>query len=481
MRLSIYVRTVLILNIFVLGLAAVLGWVAQDTAGRVVEERLVQEMVVRVSGFLREKRLPLSDAMMKNLREIFSAEWVATTGDGAEVVGSSLPEARTQEFRRKVAAIGSAGVLRLDGETYRMDSVDVALTDPRTGQPGRYRLFMLADDAQFSETRSKAAARVAGVVLPAVLAATLLAVFFAWTITRPIRRLAAEMDRLGTSAQSGTSGAEPARHVHRGPAEIQQLANSFHLLLTRLEASRERLAQSERLAGLGKVSLSVVHELRNPLSAIKMNMRILKDSLKSSAGDAEAAAILREIERMELYLNELMSVSVTGESAAAQSARSRVPAKLSELADNVLEILSGRCAHAKVRAVRDYPAPEPSVPVDADPVRQVIMNLAVNAIEAMPAGGEMKVAIRVQRDSILLSVADTGRGVQGADGKDIFDAFVSTKPNGTGLGLYLSRRIVTAHGGRVGYESGPAGATFWFELPLSAKADDGSSELHPDH
>lgn len=207
MRLSIYVRTVLILNIFVLGLAAVLGWVAQDTAGRVVEERLVQEMVVRVSGFLREKRLPLSDAMMKNLREIFSAEWVATTGDGAEVVGSSLPEARTQEFRRKVAAIGSAGVLRLDGETYRMDSVDVALTDPSTGQPGRYRLFMLADDAQFSETRSKAAARVAGVVLPAVLAATLLAVFFAWTITRPIRRLAAEMDRLGTSAQSGTSGA----------------------------------------------------------------------------------------------------------------------------------------------------------------------------------------------------------------------------------------------------------------------------------
>jgi len=475
MRLSIYVRTVLILNIFVLGLAAVLGWVAQDTAGQVVEERLVKEMVVRVSGFLRDKRLPLSDAMMKNLRDIFSAEWVATTGDGAEVVGSSLPEPKTQEFRREIATIGEAGILRLDGVPYRMDSVDVSLTDPGTGRAGRYRLFMLADDAQFNETRSKAATRVAGVVLPAVLAATLLAVFFAWTITRPIRKLAAEMD------QVGTSGAEIGRHTHRGPAEIEQLANSFHLLLGRLEAARERLAQSERLAGLGKVSLSVVHELRNPLSAIKMNMRLLKDSLKSAADDAEAAAILREIERMELYLNELMSVSVTGESTASQSGRPRVPAKLSELADNVLEILSGRCAHANVRVARDYPAPEPSVPVDADPIRQVIMNLAVNAIEAMPAGGEMKVTIHVQRNSTVLSVADTGRGVQGADGKDIFDAFVSTKPNGTGLGLYLSRRIVAAHGGRIGYESGPTGATFWFELPLSAKADDGSPEFHPDH
>jgi signal transduction histidine kinase len=475
MRLSIYVRTVLILNIFVLGLAAVLGWVAQDTAGQVVEERLVKEMVVRVSGFLRDKRLPLSDAMMKNLRDIFSAEWVATTGDGAEVVGSSLPESKTQEFRREIATMGEAGILRLDGVSYRMDFVDLALTDPGTGRAGRYRLFMLADDAQFSETRSKAATRVAGVVLPAVLAATLLAVFFAWTITRPIRKLAAEMD------QVGTSGAEIGRHTHRGPAEIEQLAKSFHRLLGRLEGARERLAQSERLAGLGKVSLSVVHELRNPLSAIKMNMRILKDSMKSSAGAAEAAAILREIERMELYLNELMSVSVTGESTASQWGRPQVPAKLSELADNVLEILSGRCAHANVRIARDYPAPEPSVPVDADPIRQVIMNLAVNAIEAMPAGGEMKVTIRVQRESIVLSIADTGRGVQSAHGKDIFDAFVSTKPNGTGLGLYLSRRIVAAHGGRIGYESSPAGATFWFEIPLSAKADDGSPEFHPDH
>jgi signal transduction histidine kinase len=251
----------------------------------------------------------------------------------------------------------------------------------------------------------------------------------------------------------------------RGPREIARLTASFHRLLDRLAAARQRAARSERLATLGKVCLSVAHELRNPLSGIKMNVRVLKDRLPPSGDDPGLDVILTEIERMDLYLNELMTFSTGAPAAEAPAATPPAPVRLSELADSVLSILAARCRHANVRVAAEYPPDQPLVRGDANQLRQVMMNLIVNAIEAMPSGGDLRIRVRADRGSASFRVADTGPGVRPERGCDIFDAFVSTKPNGVGLGLYLARRIVTRHGGRIGYDDSPAGAEFWFELP----------------
>jgi len=472
MRISIRLTAIVALNGFVICLALILGWVAQDVAGRLVEERYVKEMVASASGFLKSRSYPRSDAMMGHLRELFNAEWAVRAAPSGSVVASSLAGQAAEQLREQIGRLGHSGTVHLDGQPYRVDSADVDVTGTDTRAEARGRLYMLVPDAQFQQARRRARERVARVIWPAAAVATVLAVLLSFSITHPIRRLADQMDRLSDADVPAPT--PPDRAVRRSPKEVARLANSFYRLMARLGEARRQMVLSEQLAALGKISLSVAHELRNPLSGIRMNVRVLKDR-ETLRGDAGLEAILREIDRMGLYLDELMSLSPGADPADRQMSLSTT--QLSGLADSVLMVLAGRLRHAKIEVETDFPPDEPTVVVDASQMRQAMMNLLVNAMEATPAGGTVSVAIRRSGSSLRLCVADTGQGVQ-ADGRDIFAAFTTGKPNGVGLGLYITRQIITRHGGRIGYENRDGGATFWFELPVeSARAEDAQSSV----
>jgi signal transduction histidine kinase len=108
------------------------------------------------------------------------------------------------------------------------------------------------------------------------------------------------------------------------------------------------------------------------------------------------------------------------------------------------------------------------VPAQPEKIRQVILNLMLNAIESMPAGGPIRLSLAPSPgDRVRFSVADSGKGVEPPVGQDIFAPFVSTKEGGAGLGLHICRQIIVQHGGQIGYDSTPQGATFWFELPAA--------------
>ncbi len=466
MSLSIRVRTILALNVFVVGLVLTIGWIAQDVAGQVVEERFAAEMVASMSGFLKDKTFPLTNVMMTYLREMSNADWLVVESKTGKVLGTSLPETATKEFTQQSPGVGTSGVMTLEGKRFRVDSSAIeeqgVRGNPRVEDASKHRLYMLVPYAQFQETRDRAASRVTRVMLPAAGIATILAFLLSFGITRPIRKLASEMDHLAGE----TSESQP-RLASAGPKEVASLAASFYGLLDRLALARQRLAQHERLATLGKVCLSVAHELRNPLSGIKMNMRVLKDHLRPE-DSALFEAILREIDRMGLFLNELMSLA-PGDGPPKRTL-SLAPVKLSELTDSVLTILSGKCRHAKVTVHKNYSPAEPAIHADSGQVRQAMMNLITNAVEAMPAGGNMQLSVSPTADEgVRFSVADTGKGVQ-ESGKDIFEAFASNKPNGVGLGLYICKQVVTLHGGKIGYNSSAGGAVFWFELPRRIEA-----------
>ena len=481
--MSIQLRTIVVLNVFVAALATVMVFVSRQTAGRVVEERLASQMAVGVSAFLQSKSYPLSDTMMQYLRDIFHADWVAADTQGVSLVGSSIPPAAAKEFRTQLAAARTSGRMVIGGRLYRVVSQPIVRKDGTT-TPATYWLFMLVPDAQLEAARSEAAREMFKLFLPALALATLVAFLLSFTITRPIRRLMKEMDALAVQAsnssansstedQLGDSASMRVRPSIRGATEIVRLANSYRRLLDRLAAAREDLARSERLATLGKVSLGVAHELRNPLSGIKMNVRLLKDDLGEGPGRESLTVILHEIDRMDLYLQELVRLSQGFQANGASRSRTR----LSELSDGVLTLLAGRCRHARISVERQYPRDEPFLEADADALRQCIMNLLINAIEAMPDGGILRVTVLPAAGTIKFLAADSGGGVQFAPGQDIFDAFVSGKPNGVGLGLYLAREAIRRHGGQIGYQSGPGGATFWFELPGIEAAREGASVL----
>ncbi len=350
------------------------------------------------------------------------------------------------------------GVMQLGGQSYRLDWADVPVQNPQTGQTDHYRLFMLVPYAQFEEARKKASLGVLRIMLPAAALATLLAILLAFSITRPIRKLAGEMDRLATDDSTDLAASVPTA---KGPQEIARLAASFHQLLARLSAARLRLARHERLATLGKVCLSVAHELRNPLSGIKMHAR----AAPGPPGQARARVARHHGPRDRPHgaLPRRADGPLGRRRPHAAAARPR-PTRLSQLAEGVLAILSGKCRHAKVAVTKQFPADEPTLQADSNQLRQVMMNLMVNAIQAMPAGGTLRLGLGRGPAAVRFEVGDTGKGVA-TSGRNIFEAFVSDKPDGVGLGLYICKQIVTRHGGTIGYDSSPVGATFWFELP----------------
>ncbi|MCE5326593.1 MAG: HAMP domain-containing protein [Planctomycetaceae bacterium] len=472
MSFSIRTRMIVVINLLVLAVALAAGWGAVVVAQNAIEKRLLVDVADSTCRLLSGMNLPLSDTLMGHLKQIYGADAVAV-GHGGAVLGSSLSPEQTaalQTLLRRGAP--ERGAVTLGGGTYHLGMGRIERARP-DGAAEPVRLYLLVPAEQLAAAKSDAARRMAMATLPAIGAATLLAVVLSMTLTRPIRRLAAQMDALAASA-GDESAAAAAPLPRSGPAELVTLAESFDHLLERLRQARESLARSHRLATLGKLAASVVHEIRNPLSGIAMNVRVLQDELaRHNIDDRSAALIRREIERLDLYIQELMGLAADQAQGPldAKALAALPPISLSEPADSVADLLQSRCAHAGIEVLRRYEADAPAVRADSGHMRQVIMNLVLNAMAAMPAGGKLTLALATAGGAVRMSVFDTGAGVQ-AGGQDIFDPFVSTRSDGAGLGLYVCRGIVTRYGGRIGYNPLPQGTEFWFELPGDGTAMD---------
>jgi signal transduction histidine kinase len=342
------------------------------------------------------------------------------------------------------------------------------------------RLCLLVPVERIVSAKAHAARTIALATAAAVALATEVSVWRTHSITRPLRDLATRMDPLSRAAAEMDMDALLASelspsgdgHKERGnggrggmPPEIARLTESYEGLMGQLAEARSRLARSARMATLGQMSAAVAHELRNPLSGIKMNARVLADELsRHGLHDESLDIIRREIDRMEAYLNDLLGLAVQREEPAEVSQR-RTAVRLEELVDSVVTLLEERLRDRSVAVEKHYERGAPAAWGDAGRVRQVILNLSLNALEAMPSGGTLGLAVEGCSEGVRLSVSDTGGGVRVSDGTDIFEPFVTSKRGGTGLGLHVCRSIVEHHGGRIGYASSEQGSTFWIILP----------------
>ncbi len=485
MRLTIRARFVLAMNLLVAGVGIAAGWIGIAVTGSGVERRLVDEPAAGAADLFETLNLPLTVTMMERLSQVLGSDVVAAPADDPAAAVGSLPDYEQYTFTRRLARgeVGRRVVLRDRAYLVGRSAVE----RPAGAGSERIRLYVLAAESEVRAAKRKATRSILWVTLAAVVVATALSVWLAETISRPVRRLAERMRRLTARAESdrltasdaGATGPAPSRPEAPagGPAEVTVLAASFETLLARLAQARRRMARAERLATLGRVAASVAHELRNPLSGIRMNAQLLADEMAASGNaDESLQRIIREADRMELYLGELLTLAKSGErdapaEAAAAAAPPRETVRPEEVAESVLGLVEGRCRHEGIEVRRRWGDDVPPVRADETRIRQVVLNLLLNALDASGPGGTVTLATRQADDGgARLEVADTGRGVDAGDGTDVFEPFVTSKPDGIGLGLYVCRRNVEACGGRIGYESSSAGTTFWFELPA---AEDG--------
>ncbi len=466
MHLSIRARMLLAMNLLVAAVGLAVGAAGVRVATVGAERALLGEAAENAAKLIGDKRWPLdSDTLLRQVGQILGAQTASTAADGGPVIAASLPAAQREELSAALAQATRPDALRLGDTLYRLGSATVRRASPDPTRRTR-RLYLLVPDRRVRAAQRRVAVPIALFTLAAVVVATVVGSWLAAGIARPVRHLADRMDRLADRPDPSAGGgdAEPAA----GPAELVRLGRSFDDLLARLAAARRQVERSARLATLGRLAAAVAHELRNPLSGVKMNARVLADELGENTPEAETVRlILGEIDRMDLFLRELLAAASPDDRPAPDSAPpAGAAADLRAVARSVLALLAQRCRHAGVDVEADLPEGLPPAAVEAERVRQVLLNLLHNALDAMPHGGRLTVRLaETETGGIRAEVADTGSGVDVGEGADPFEPFLTTRPDGTGLGLYVCRRVVEGAGGSIGYRSTGTGATFRFELP----------------
>jgi signal transduction histidine kinase len=219
--------------------------------------------------------------------------------------------------------------------------------------------------------------------------------------------------------------------------------------VTERERMRSRLTEAERLASVGELAAGVAHEIRNPLAAI-INATTLLGPEATLTADERAAtigAVRTEPRRLNGILSDFLRFARPGEPK-------RVDGHLGDVVTHVAALIGERRAGATHLAVETRVDPDvPPFAFDPDQLTQVLWNVSLNAIEAMKGHGRLRIHARREGDEAVIEVADTGPGIPPDDLRRIFEPFYSKRSGGTGLGLPIARRIVTAHGGRIDVES----------------------------
>jgi signal transduction histidine kinase len=301
-----------------------------------------------------------------------------------------------------------------------------------------------------------------------IAAAFALSYFIAGRITRPLESLV-------ESVREFSRGNYDREITARRHGELRELAAAFDQMRRSLKQTQAELLRSERLATVGRMAGSIVHDLRNPLATLTTAAEMLsRDGLAADRRETLIASQLRAAERMNAMLGELLAF-----------ARGNYQLRLERLslADIVARAERGvnaHLAHANV-VIESSVAPDLFVRADAERLRRVFENLLANAVEAMPQGGRVQVSASTNGDAgrVRVDVIDTGGGVPEEMRERLFEPFVSHgKLGGTGLGLAIAKGLVEAHGGRIGLEAaGAPGADFYVELPLDEEVGSRKSEV----
>jgi len=232
-----------------------------------------------------------------------------------------------------------------------------------------------------------------------------------------------------------------------------------------LEKSQAQLVQAEKLAAMGRLAASIAHEINNPLQAIHNCLHLtLKKPLNEEKKTRYLGMAQEEVERLITIVQRMLEFYRPSKEGMA-------PTDIHTLIENVLALASKRLQHGKITATPRLASDLPTISAVSDQLKQVFLNIVINAIEAMPQGGELYIETKLSEDGDELSVAfaDTGVGLSEKEQANIFEPFFTTKATGTGLGLSVSYGIIERHGGRIKVQSELGkGATFTVYLPLNS-------------
>ncbi len=300
------------------------------------------------------------------------------------------------------------------------------------------------------------AARKGGLTVLVVAAASML------LATLLIRRVTHSLEELATATQAVAAGDLDRRVSERSDSEVGRVGGAFNAMTESLRGTLRRLSQREALAAVGEFASSLAHEVRNPLTAIRIDLQRLDETLP---GDSPLRTnlhrALREVNRLDQTVSGALRIARSG-AITAELVDLRVPlSRAIEMATPAFATSGGTLRPAEIGAGAL------AVRGDDAALEQLFLNVLLNAAQSLELDGEAGVSVAVDGGTAQVDIWDTGVGIDPEQLRSVFEPFMSTKREGTGLGLSVARQIVVAHGGTITIDSAlEAGTTVSIQLPL---------------
>jgi len=413
-------------------------WVGVRVTSSALRTRLESQLLISASA-VTWRDFALNPLILKSLSAVVGAD-VITLGPGAELLATSLDSQANSvvDATRRIALSRPAVDDR--ALVVEEDCGFPCLIAVREVAGGSGTIVALVADA------SPLASVTRAVVRTMLVAAALSVIVLVLVSQTVVTRVTAPLDHLVGFVR--TRGSElTSERAPVGRDEIGALAEAFNGMLDRLEQSRSALVRSEKLGLAGLFAARVAHDVRNPLSSIRMQTQLLQSKLAHDPDDREAlASMLHDVDQVESVVRDLMELSNPGDLRRSST-------NLNDLVGEAFDQMAHQLAYRKIVVQQRLDGALPPISLDRARLKQALLNVIVNGSEAMHTGGLMTVTTGLGDDSSQwVRVCDDGVGVDPDVLDRVFDPFVSTKPDGVGLGLVNVKAVVEAHGGRISLE-----------------------------
>jgi signal transduction histidine kinase len=394
----------------------------------------IERQLNGVAQTLLKANFPLTDAVLKQTSGLSGAEFLLTDDRGT-LRATSLRGIETAGMPLVASPAGKIQLIQVidlaNGQFYH-----TAITiPPRAGQGSPLLLHILypLEDLRAARWQAVYPPLVVGSVLLAIV--VILALVIAGRVSRPILELRHELGRLVHG------GFRPLALEGRND-EIGDLVQSVNLLAEELEESRRAIKRSERLALLGQLSGGLAHQLRNSVTGARIAVQLHQ----RSCDDADRDSLIVALRQLTLTESHLARFLTAGQPVALRRARCQLP----QIAAEVIALVAPASDHRGVE-LSCQGADDAALELwaDSDQLRELLLNLVINGVEAAGSGGWVRVELAEGEEAVIVRVWDSGSGLDERMRERLFEPFATAKPEGIGLGLVVARQIAEAHGGKI--------------------------------
>ena len=434
------------------------------TAATLAARRMERQIVDRLNGVvevLGHANFPYTaPGVLAKMRGLSGAHLAVYAEDG-RVTDATLPalralppEVRSGRTTDRLDALGDSPTLSIDGTRY------FAATLRAGNGPGGTSLLVLYPETSWRQARREAAAAPLVVGLAAL---GLMVGVTGWIARRTARRIRRVERQVARIAEGDFLELDPGPN----PDEVRDLAHSVNRMSDQLRRMQQTIRQSERSRLLAQFGAGLAHQLRNSLTGARMSVQLHARRFPPPDGDRTLDVAIRQLAMTEEQVKGLLSLGRV-------EARPPERCDARQIVEDVASLIAPTCQHARVTL--HHHQGEGPLPFLADRagVRAAVLNLALNAVEAAGAGGEVRLGADSDDGRVTIEVADTGPGPPPEIADDLCEAFVTSKPEGVGLGLALARQVADGHGGRLDWRRTDGVTSFRLTLP---RADDVAVEV----